>query len=464
MKQKWQQTLQKILDSSVFISSFRAKKLLSYLMEKRESGNEEDFSSYAIALEVFDRDVDFDPSIDPIVRVQMGRLRTLLSKFYLNESDPDDVIIEIPKGKYTPSVKKADKIEQESQAILNFPSLYIHPLVKSNDTQEELSNAFQLKLMDRFYANQFYKLTLDQNKADFQIKLLWEEDTQFHIFVFDKHQNLIKRYFGMCQHQTDALNFVQLNIDGFYSPLMLNSGWAENENQALKRIIDFNEEILLHNRYELLTEVIQILQEMIEVQSHPFLLNLLIKFYHFDFHYGLNIYEDPLKLAEDLLNIAPASTLKAEKIWHHIYRNEEAEAEKLFKEFLNSSKHYEDSIQELLFHLYFGDKKAFEESRGRLDKLEYEIPDIIDLGIGIYELLEGNDLTAKTEASLDNQPFNFTIFLIAIGSSNPVKREKSKAILDELLQENKQELMDIVSNWVKKSIGEQLILKYKSIT
>jgi len=51
---------------------------------------------------VFQRPPDYDPKVDPIVRVQAGRLRSKLGEYYATEGAHDLVVIQIPKGAYAP--------------------------------------------------------------------------------------------------------------------------------------------------------------------------------------------------------------------------------------------------------------------------------------------------------------------------------------------------------------------------
>lgn len=58
-----------------------------------------------MATAVFDKDDDFDPQLDPIVRVEAGRLRLRLLEYYAGPGQADSVVIEIPKGGYVPSFR-----------------------------------------------------------------------------------------------------------------------------------------------------------------------------------------------------------------------------------------------------------------------------------------------------------------------------------------------------------------------
>jgi TolB-like protein/Flp pilus assembly protein TadD len=57
---------------------------------------------YVIGVEVFDRGSSYNPSTDPIVRIQAGRLRSKLAEYYRTEGEHDPLVIELPKGTYVP--------------------------------------------------------------------------------------------------------------------------------------------------------------------------------------------------------------------------------------------------------------------------------------------------------------------------------------------------------------------------
>jgi hypothetical protein len=91
-----------VLHSAIFTKAPRISQLLRFLV-LRDSNS--DLSASAIAAEVFGREAgSFDPSIDPIVRVQLGRLRDKLNRYY--ESVGRDVAIrfDVPIGSCVPSV------------------------------------------------------------------------------------------------------------------------------------------------------------------------------------------------------------------------------------------------------------------------------------------------------------------------------------------------------------------------
>ncbi len=96
-------TLEKVLDSETFARSERARELLRYLVEQEQAGKADRLKGFAIAVDVFGRDADFDPSTDADVRVQAGRLRDLLDQYFATEGAAEPLHISIPRGSYVPT-------------------------------------------------------------------------------------------------------------------------------------------------------------------------------------------------------------------------------------------------------------------------------------------------------------------------------------------------------------------------
>jgi len=91
-----------ILASSPFASALRSRRFLEYVINQRLAGCNNAIKETVIALEVFDRKLDFDPRLDAIVRVEATKLRARLAEFYGAEGVNAVVVIEIPKGSYVP--------------------------------------------------------------------------------------------------------------------------------------------------------------------------------------------------------------------------------------------------------------------------------------------------------------------------------------------------------------------------
>jgi adenylate cyclase len=81
----------------------RSRAFLRYIVEKTLSDSTNEISQYAIATQVFGRDGTFDPTIDPAVRIEAGRLRRSLKCYYADAGADTPVRIRLPKGTYIPT-------------------------------------------------------------------------------------------------------------------------------------------------------------------------------------------------------------------------------------------------------------------------------------------------------------------------------------------------------------------------
>jgi len=93
--------LERIIASPEFPNSGHAHAFLRYVVEETLSGRAERIKGYSIAIEVFNRDEGFNQD-DPVVRIEAGRLRRTLERYYLVAGQNDPIRIDIPKGKYVP--------------------------------------------------------------------------------------------------------------------------------------------------------------------------------------------------------------------------------------------------------------------------------------------------------------------------------------------------------------------------
>jgi hypothetical protein len=96
--------LARILASEAFVRSRRMQRFLEFIVEETLGGRAAQLCEYGIGLAVYDRGVDFEPAIDPIVRNDARRLRLKLLEYY-RRSHPrpvDHVLIDVPKGGYVP--------------------------------------------------------------------------------------------------------------------------------------------------------------------------------------------------------------------------------------------------------------------------------------------------------------------------------------------------------------------------
>ena len=91
-----------VLGSKDFTASERQRRFLQFVVEAALAGKGDRIKAFSVATEVFGRGDDFDPQVDPIVRVEAGRLRRQLEHYYLAEGAGEPVVLEIPRGGYFP--------------------------------------------------------------------------------------------------------------------------------------------------------------------------------------------------------------------------------------------------------------------------------------------------------------------------------------------------------------------------
>lgn len=115
----------RILTSPFFRTSPRMRRLLDYLVEKALEHDAGAVSEYAIGIRVFDRHpTAYSTAEDPIVRVQVGRLRAKLKDYYATPGSGADIEITIPAGSYMPAFRR---FEDRPRKTPQLPLLSVAP-------------------------------------------------------------------------------------------------------------------------------------------------------------------------------------------------------------------------------------------------------------------------------------------------------------------------------------------------
>ena len=96
--------LQRILQSDTFKSAAGLRTLLTFVIEETLAGRRDHLKEYCLGTMALGRGGSFDPKIDPIVRVQMGRLRQRLQHYYATQGKLDPIAIGFVKGTYVPTI------------------------------------------------------------------------------------------------------------------------------------------------------------------------------------------------------------------------------------------------------------------------------------------------------------------------------------------------------------------------
>lgn len=114
--------LERLLSSDFLRRSPSHLRLLRYLVDKRLENDEGALREMSIGIEIFQRDpATYDPKTDPIVRVNVSRLRERLLKHYAMFDAPPQVRIELPKGRYVPEFVELGARELTAPRLLVLP-------------------------------------------------------------------------------------------------------------------------------------------------------------------------------------------------------------------------------------------------------------------------------------------------------------------------------------------------------
>lgn len=94
--------LQRICLSSELKRAARLKDFLHYVGKRVLEGDHAQIAEYEIGVHVFGRAENYDTSSDNIVRVNASELRKRIAAYYAAEGVNETVLVEIPRGSYSP--------------------------------------------------------------------------------------------------------------------------------------------------------------------------------------------------------------------------------------------------------------------------------------------------------------------------------------------------------------------------
>ena len=131
--------LERIVKSAEFDSSRRSIDFLHFVVQETLAGRTHEISQHAIAGAVFRRGADFDPSTDPIVRMQAGRVRRCLDHYYLTAGVSASIFFDLPKGCYVPAFsfrETSTEVLQTGAERDAWPTLLVSPLLNLTGQQD----------------------------------------------------------------------------------------------------------------------------------------------------------------------------------------------------------------------------------------------------------------------------------------------------------------------------------------
>ena len=114
--------LDRIIASPTFRNARRSQLFLRYILHHAVAHPDEPLKEYSIAIDVFDRDISYDPDVNNTVRVEAGRLRSRLREYYAAEGNADSLLIEIPKGSYRALIENRQPLTEPASASPQSPA------------------------------------------------------------------------------------------------------------------------------------------------------------------------------------------------------------------------------------------------------------------------------------------------------------------------------------------------------
>lgn len=112
--------VKRILTSEEFHAPKRGRNFLEFVVNETLAGRSGFLKAFTIANVVFGREASFDPQNDPVVRIEAGRIRKALERYYLVAGKSDDVVITVPKGGYVPHFEYAREMSAPPEPVEAF--------------------------------------------------------------------------------------------------------------------------------------------------------------------------------------------------------------------------------------------------------------------------------------------------------------------------------------------------------
>jgi len=171
--------LERILQNADFRASDKQRNFFNFVVDETLDGRASQLKGYTIAVAVYGRAETFDPQVDPIVRVEAGRLRRALEHYYLTAGKNDPVHIKIPKGGYVPtfhtvqippSGAQTQPPERENSAPAAEPSIAVMPLLNltGDEDQDYFADGLTEELTAEFARYQEFRVIAAQSTLRFK--------------------------------------------------------------------------------------------------------------------------------------------------------------------------------------------------------------------------------------------------------------------------------------------------------
>jgi adenylate cyclase len=171
--------LERIIQSDEFRASDKQRNFLRFVVDETLAGRASQLKGYTVGVAVYGRAETFDPQVDPIVRVEAGRLRCAMERYYFKIGKNDPVHIKIPKGSYVPtfhtvliapSGAQTQPSERENSAPAAELSIAVMPLLNltGDEGQDYFADGLTEELTAELARHQEFQVIAAQSTMRFK--------------------------------------------------------------------------------------------------------------------------------------------------------------------------------------------------------------------------------------------------------------------------------------------------------
>jgi len=225
--------IERIINYPTFKGTEKQRKFLSFVVDEALEGRASQIKAYTVAVSVYGRPAHFDPQVDPIVRVEAGRLRRALDLYYLTAGKDDPVRIAIPKGGYVPTFTTFNKhpdstdntqASQSEDRRLGRPSIAVMPLANltGDSTQDYFVDGLTEEFTTELARYQNFRVIASQSAMHFKGK---QEDLK----TIGKQLDVRFLLSGSVRKGTDRIKVTVQLIDTLSGTQI----WSENYKREL---------------------------------------------------------------------------------------------------------------------------------------------------------------------------------------------------------------------------------------
>lgn len=98
--------LQRVLSSRQIGNSPRIRSFLAYVCDRALENPSTEIHEQTLGCLIFGRDAEYDTAVDNVVRVTASQTRKKLEQYFSSEGSAEPIILEIPRGQYTPRFRE----------------------------------------------------------------------------------------------------------------------------------------------------------------------------------------------------------------------------------------------------------------------------------------------------------------------------------------------------------------------